>query len=130
MDIENKIVQLENYIRSGGTTPLSPQILAEVAQHGGQKSEIPWPQKNGWTLYGRSSCPYCQGALNLLKKRNAPLYFIDLETQHIDKQNLLNFLRMEVNPKNQLLKAHETVPLIFHNGQFIGGYSQLMKILQ
>jgi|SRR5438874_11722083 len=123
MNIEQKIAQLENYIGSNGQTPLSPDILADLQHIGGsQHNSLPWPKKHGWTLYGRSSCPYCQSALNRLKGK---VDFIDLESRNIDKQDLLNFLRTDVDPKNQSLKTHDTVPLIFKDGKFIGGSDDL-----
>ena len=74
-------------------------------------------------IYGRNDCPYCKGILSFLKKKpllykkvvyvnisNEPIQFLQFD-------NLLKHLQSDTTFK----KDHETVPIVFNKGIFIGG---------
>ena len=65
------------------------------------------------TIYSSPNCPYCHGAKQLLDSKNLPYEDIDL-SQNPD-------LRTELSERHQYF----TVPMIFIDDEFIGGYSEL-----
>lgn len=73
-------------------------------------------------IYGRSSCPYCQGILSFLKDEKPELYektiFVEIDTgvKLLEKSKLLEVLKKDI-------KKHNTVPMVFDHGKFIGGSS-------
>ncbi len=76
--------------------------------------------KDNIVIYGRSSCPYCQGVLSYLKEEKPELYditiFIEIDTgvKLLEKSKLLEVLKKQI-------KKHNTVPIVFYKGKFIGG---------
>lgn len=75
-------------------------------------------------VYGRQTCPYCIKTMELLKKKQKAL-FIDIDSEPLEffgKTNLLKILKHE-------LDGHDTVPIIFNKGTFIGGASEIEKII-
>jgi glutaredoxin len=94
--------------------------------------------KDHIVIYGRYSCPYCQNAIELLKN-NKKVIFVEVDTEspiilelntkgttnprkYLHKDTLVEILKDE-------LKGHTTVPIIFKDGKFIGGFSNLNKII-
>jgi glutaredoxin len=82
-----------------------------------------------WILYGRTSCPFCQESIRLLtnlikkaKHKNDEFIFIDNENTKYTKNYILKELKGELN-------GHNTVPVIYCNGEFIGGNSDLHNYL-
>ena len=80
-----------------------------------------------WVLYGRDSCPYCQnsiGLLNSISNNKNIFIYVNIETSSIyTKSSVIKRLK----PK---IKSHNTVPIIFCNNKFIGGNSDLEKMLK
>ena len=76
-------------------------------------------------IYGRTTCPYCIGILDYLKKKPSlykKVIFIDIEaepSEYFNKSNLINILK--ANDKTFNKKNHSTVPMVFYKGEFIGG---------
>jgi len=94
--------------------------------------------KDHIVIYGRYTCPYCQNAIELLKK-NPKVIFVEVDTEsptvlglahkgstkplkYLDKDTLVQILGAE-------LKGHTTVPMVFKDGKFIGGSSDLSGII-
>lgn len=70
-------------------------------------------------IYGKDTCPYTQRALQLLKERNIPFKYKNVENA------------LEVYEKRNIAKRPATVPIIFGpGGEYIGGCEELEKILQ
>jgi glutaredoxin 3 len=67
-------------------------------------------------IYTWSDCPYCVRAKNLLKSKNIPFEEIDLDGK--DKE--LAELRARTGQR--------TIPQIFIDEKFIGGFSELAKL--
>lgn len=67
-------------------------------------------------LYTWTYCPYCKQAKKLLEEKN-----ISYKDHPIDRNN---------EKKQELYKKtnQNTVPFIFINGEFIGGYSELKEL--
>ena len=82
------------------------------------KCNIPLP-RNGWTVYGTKTCGYCQKTHNLFSKLNIPFVFYDIND--IGGKNFVIH--------NLKLKNHNTIPIIYNNNEFLGGYTQLEEFL-
>jgi len=65
-------------------------------------------------LYGKSSCPFCKKAFEELRLRGIEFEYIDLE--------VINKTAAEVTGRDV-----KTVPQIYLDGEYIGGYDDLMK---
>ncbi len=68
-----------------------------------------------FTIYG---CPYCRGTVQFLKKNHLPHKAV----------NIGNNAKMMTNLAEST--GWKTVPKIFVQGQFIGGYNELMQMSQ
>lgn len=68
-----------------------------------------------FTIYG---CPYCQNSVKFLKKNNLPFKAINIGNNAQMMQNLAQST------------GWKTVPKIFVQGRFIGGYNELMQLAQ
>lgn len=67
-------------------------------------------------VYTTTVCPYCQSAKRLLTEKNVSFEEIGLD----DKPDL----RMELSEK---FGGWRTVPMIVLDGEFIGGYTELVQ---
>jgi len=77
------------------------------------------PVKIGFTVYGKSGCNYCTKTKNLLKEKNLTFFEVDCDEYLIEeKDNFLSFVQ------NKIGKSYNTFPMIFYNGQFIGGFNE------
>lgn len=76
-------------------------------------------------IYG---CPYCEKALSLLRNSNVVYKGYNINEIKGGMEYLLMILNKH---KDQLYfdPSHKTKPIIFYNGKFIGGFSELSKIL-
>lgn len=68
-----------------------------------------------FTIYG---CPYCQNTVRFLKKNHLPFKAINIGNNATMMRNLAQST------------GWPTVPKIFVQGQFIGGYNELMNMAQ
>lgn len=83
-------------------------------------SDIPF------VVFYKQGCPYSEKAVNYLKEKNKAfrVYFI----KDKDKDRLFKCLTESNSlPVNKI--NHRTFPTIFHNKQFVGGYSDLLQFL-
>ncbi|KAF9915134.1 glutaredoxin [Lobosporangium transversale] len=74
-------------------------------------------RENKVMFFGKSYCPYCKNAKNLLASKNIAFktFEIDLESNGPEVQDYL-----------QLKTGQRTVPNIFINNQHVGGNSDLV----
>jgi len=75
------------------------------------------------TIYYRSTCPYCIKALEYIKRQHLTCIYRDND-EYGGKENVFRVLKKA----NLIPKNYNTVPVIFDNGVFIGGYSELMRL--
>lgn len=68
-------------------------------------------------VYTTTVCPYCVRAKQLLQRKNVAYQEVDLSTEPTE-------VRTELMAKTK----HRTVPQIFINDQFIGGFDQLYAL--
>jgi glutaredoxin len=69
-------------------------------------------EKRFWKIYSRKGCPWCEKAIALLKENNEDYVPIEITDEKLDK------LRPVIGDYN-------TVPIVFLNNEFIGGYTEL-----
>ena len=70
-----------------------------------------------YIVIGRETCSFCKAALRLLQDKRLPFEFHDIS--EYDKKSLL----WKKKPK-----THLTIPVIFHNNKYIGGYKELLQL--
>lgn len=68
------------------------------------------------TMWSKANCPYCSMALNELEKRNFIVNIKRVGENGITKEDLL-----------KKVPNARTVPQIFIEDVYIGGYTELMK---
>lgn len=82
------------------------------------------------TIFYSEWCSYSMNAINLLKEKNVNFkgYLID----KIDKGQGVKYLAEKFleNKELEYDENHLTRPIIFVNGKFLGGYTELVKYLQ
>lgn len=69
-------------------------------------------------IYTTKNCPYCVRAKSYFSQHSLAYSEIDLTNQYDEIDRL----------KQQT--GHRTIPLIFINDQFIGGYSDMMEKIE
>ena len=70
-------------------------------------------------IYSTDYCSYCMQAKSMLDRLDIPFEEIDL-TDNPE-------LRMKLSQENN---GYRTVPMIFIDGEFIGGYNELRQLHQ
>jgi glutaredoxin 3 len=68
-------------------------------------------------IYTIPTCPYCIKAKQLLTSKNIPYIEVNLQNEPVLRNKLIE------------KTGQKTVPQIFINDQFIGGYNELSKII-
>lgn len=73
---------------------------------------------NGWVIYGAGWCGFCRKSYQLLDNINVDYCYYDID-------------KLTESEKQQLVKitnGYTSIPKIFYNGEFIGGYTELKNI--
>ena len=80
------------------------------------------------TIYYYEWCGYSQQAIKLCKKLKIDATLYDMESKKCGgKDNVIKALKRNgFIPKNS---KHNTAPIVFINGKFIGGYSEFLKFV-
>jgi glutaredoxin len=83
---------------------------------------------NKYIIFGTNYCIYCQESKKLLKKNKINFIFIDI---HQNPKLFFNLIKefCKKNKSYQFDQNHKTIPVIFYNKNFIGGYTDLKKII-
>lgn len=71
------------------------------------------------TVYTMKYCPYCESAKRLLKEKNIPF-----EEKMVAEDDDATWDRLEKET------GYKTMPQIFIDGKFIGGFAQLSEKLK
>ncbi len=78
------------------------------------------PIENGYTIYGKSGCPNCNKAKNLLKESAKTFIYVSCDEYLLeDKERFLVFIENIATNKVSLF------PMIFYNKCYIGSFEQL-----
>jgi len=88
---------------------------------------VRWPEPRplGYTVYTKSGCPFCDKALTALQGVSfvewvsADAYLVDPES----KEAFLRAIEAFAGEK------WRTFPMVFHDGRFVGGYTDLLSYL-
>ncbi len=85
--------------------------------------------KSWFVVFGLSTCIFCKKTIELLESKNIKYkyYLID------DFYNL--FFKVFINMANtyphlNINSTHKTVPVIFYENKFIGGYTSLKNLIE
>ena len=88
---------------------------------------FPYPNKKSeFVIYGRDSCPFCVEAKKYLKSKNKKFLYYNIE-QLIKKKIIENYGEYQDKLKSRI-GNYFYIPVIFHYGKFIGGFSELKKL--
>ncbi len=79
-------------------------------------------------VFGLPGCGYCISTIKYLKNKNIQYKFYDIKKIYNKFFKLLIQVK-ELHPELLFNPTHKTVPVIFYNKSFIGGYSDLIKLL-
>jgi glutaredoxin len=80
------------------------------------------PSKTYYTIYTKNNCSYCSKAKSLLENENPKPLIINCD--HYLNSNRNGFLLFI---KNLTGVSYNTFPMVFYNGLFIGGYTELKQ---
>jgi glutaredoxin len=80
------------------------------------------PQENGYTIYTKQDCSFCLKAKRLLD--DDKYTYTTIHCDELLSKNRIEFLTFMSNYTDQ-----KSFPFIFHNGEFIGGYTELLHHL-
>ena len=84
------------------------------------KKQCKTQSNSPYLVYGRNNCGFTQRALQLLDQSKLSYSYLDIS----DYQS--EFFQL-CEPK---IGKHKTVPVIFYQGEFIGGYDGLVEHLE
>ena len=82
-------------------------------------AKLPQPNSNGWTIYGAEWCFYCTNAKNFMEDKH-------LENKYFDLGNKEE-AREKIKELAGISNAQKTIPIIFYQGEHIGGYRDMLK---
>lgn len=79
-----------------------------------------------WIIYGGENCPHCINSKKTLELLQIQYIYYDIgKKENGDFLKFFNYF----HEKEIIPKEHRTIPVIFHYGKFIGGYTQLCSLL-
>jgi glutaredoxin len=82
------------------------------------------PFENNFTIYSKSGCINCSSVKKLIKEKSFLFNEINCDEYLIEeKENFLSFIESITG------KPYKTFPMIFHNGKFIGGYTDTIDFI-
>jgi glutaredoxin len=84
--------------------------------------EFDKPNEKGFTIYSKSGCTNCLKTKAYLKQKHLLFDVVDCDEYIIeDKENFLSFI------KNTAGKEIRMFPMIFYDGNFIGGFNETVS---
>jgi len=86
--------------------------------------EFTAPASSGFTVYGKSSCPYCDKVTGLLAEYSEAFVYVNCDEYLLENRGaFLEFIEKLAG------KEYKTFPMVFDSKQFVGGYTDTMKII-
>lgn len=84
-----------------------------------------------YTIYGKKDCEYCDKikdffATKFVKTRKVVVRYYDID--ELIKSKIIKNYREFLENMKPFIHNHSTVPIIFANDQFIGGYDSFMEL--
>jgi glutaredoxin len=83
------------------------------------------PLDEGYTIYCKSGCINCTKSKKMLMEKN--LFFVEVNCDNVlieDKEGFLLFVSEIAK------KEYKTFPMVFYNGDFIGGYTEMKENIE
>lgn len=87
--------------------------------------EFELPSIKGFTIYSKSGCPNCTKVKQLLKQESSPFIMVDCDEYLVEQRDLFLLFIKEMAGKSYTL-----FPMVFHNGDFIGGFKETQEFLK
>ena len=87
--------------------------------------EIFKPLDEGYTIYSKSGCVNCSKIKQLFKLKN--IFFVEVNCDELLLENKEHFL-LTISEMAQ--KECKVFPMIFYNGNFIGGYNEAKENME
>jgi glutaredoxin len=92
--------------------------------------KFPYPDSKHYIyVYGKKDCPYCIATEALLKEKNLDYKYYKIEDL-IQKGIIKNSIDFMKIMNKYIGYQYKTVPMIFINMKFIGGYDNFLKLLE
>lgn len=88
-------------------------------------AQVAAPPAIGRTIYGAGWCRYCQKAKLLCKALGVDFTYLDVDGMGGAEKVLEEFKRSTGLPQD-----HNTIPIVFSNASFLGGFTELAKSLR
>jgi len=86
--------------------------------------EFTAPVSSGFTVYGKSSCPYCEKVKGLLAEYSEAFVYVNCDEYLLQNRDaFLEFIEKLAG------KEYKTFPMVFNSKEFVGGYTDTMKII-
>jgi glutaredoxin len=86
--------------------------------------QIEEPSNNSFTIYSKTNCRYCTVVKSLLNENKIPFNEINCDNYLVqDKQGFLNFI------KEKAKREFKTFPMVFCDGNFIGGFVETERLI-
>lgn len=119
-----------NYIKKISTFLLSIFIImsnTKCDKYNGKVFE--YQDKNLFVIFYSPSCDPCKNAIKLLQNKKVSFKGYNIDNIKGGKDKLLYCLKSQKNI-TKFDETHETKPIIFYKGKFIGGFSDLILFLK
>jgi len=84
------------------------------------------PEKNGFTIYKKENCSFCEKLEQLLMHNKENIVYVPCDGYLVNQNTRLAFLQFI---EKQIGKSYVTFPMVFYNGIFIGGYTEMKKCM-
>lgn len=86
-----------------------------------QKVDYPLPSKTMYTVYTKTNCKYCEKVKDYLMDSGFEYNVILCDDYLVKKIDFLEFI------ENIAEVPYNTFPMVFHKGNFVGGYNETLK---
>jgi glutaredoxin len=87
--------------------------------------EFELPQIKGFTIYSKSGCPNCTKVKQLLKQESSPFIVVDCDEYLLEARELFLLFIQQIAGK-----SYAQFPMVFHDGDFIGGFKETQEFLK
>jgi len=85
--------------------------------------EFPVPNPTGFTVYAKTNCSYCAKVKFLLETLEYSYTAVNCDEFLAEKEAFLTFVQSIAG------KDHKTFPIVFFDGQYIGGYDDTQRFI-
>jgi len=94
----------------------------------GGQGAVPLPDTSvEYTVYGAAWCRFCRKAKMLLDEEKLPFSYYDCDVYQ-GPQNVKE--KLQGLKEHALPATHNTIPIVYHKDEFVGGFSDLVAVLQ